>query len=168
MNDNFWDTMFNALESTTQAEWQTFVDTFDRTTGGKSMSETNMQTIENEKLKLEIELLQKQVDHLKEKLCGLICSTKTVKIEPIGVVFHKSEPTVTVAQTPAGDVKVGDVVCYDRSNKHVRFGTVCGFQDNGRLKLHKVYIVKIGDDNKQTVYDTLDVNIEPYRVCKII
>lgn len=127
-----------------------------------------MQTIENEKLKLENELLQKQVNHLKEKLCGLICSTKTVKIEPIDVVFHKPEPTVTVARTPAGYVKVGDVVCYDRCNSLMRFGTVYGFQDDGRLKLHRAYTVKIGDDNKQTIYDMLDVNIEPWRVCKII
>lgn len=168
LSDNFWDTMFNALENTNQAEWQAFVDAFDRETGDKSMEETNMQTIENEKLKLEIELLEKQVDHLKEKLCGLILSTKTARIEPIGVVFHKPEPTVTVAQTPAGNVKVGDMVFYDRSNKQVRFGVVHHLSKDGWMKLTKCGNIRFGEDNKQTIYDNVDNIVELYRICKII
>lgn len=112
---------------------------------------------------LEIELLASQNSRLidqRNKLLDMVEQSQSTELKPMD--------KIDMMQTPVGYVKVGDTVCYDRCRTLMRFGTVCGFQDDNRLKLHRAYTVKIGDDNKQTIYDMLDVNIEPWRVCKII
>ena len=110
-----------------------------------------MQTAENQKLKLENERLQNQIDCLTEQVNRLVCGVDNVKIEPINVVFNKSEPTITQMITPAGYVKVGDVVCYDRCNKQLRFGTVEKFHDKTGIFLKNRYSVKFGEDRKSVV-----------------
>ena len=57
-----------------------------------------MQTAENQKLKLENERLQNQIDCLTEQVNRLVCGVDNVKIEPINVVFNKSEPTIKIGR----------------------------------------------------------------------
>ena len=70
--------------------------------------------------------------------------------------------------TPAGYVKVGDVIGYDRSNKRIRFGTVSKLNKDGVIWLTHSYCVVFGDDSKQAIYQSMDGSIEHYRVCKVL
>ena len=76
--------------------------------------------------------------------------------------------TIEMMQTPAGYVKVGDVIGYDRSNKRIRFGTVSKLNKAGVIWLTHSYCVVFGDDGKQAIYQSMDGSIEHYRVCKVL
>lgn len=116
---------------------------------------------------LEMELLANQNSRLidqRNKLLDMVersQSEKPVKQEPADV-------KIEMMQTPAGYVKVGDVVGYDRSNKRIRFGTVSKLSKDGTIYLTHSYSVAFGDDGKQEIYQSMDGSIEHYRVCKVL
>lgn len=114
---------------------------------------------------LEMELLANQNSRLLDQRNKLLDMVEKLQSEkPI-----EQEPaTIQTMQTPVGYVKIGDIICYDRFNKQVRFGTVVGFKDENRIKVEHAFTVKYGDDNKQTVYSMLNNTIENYRVCDIL
>ena len=66
------------------------------------------------------------------------------------------------------NVKIGDVIGYDRSNKRIRFGTVSKLNKDGVIWLTHSYCVVFGDDSKQEIYQSMDGSIEQYRVCKVL
>lgn len=115
---------------------------------------------------LEIELLANQNSRLLDQRNKLLDMVERLQSK------EEQEPrldaTVTMVQTPVGYAKVGDVVCFDRSNQQLRFGTVAGFTKDKRIQLIHSFAVKFGDDNKQTIYSMLDSTIENYRVCQIL
>ena len=76
--------------------------------------------------------------------------------------------TIEMMLTPAGYVKVGDVIGYDRSNKRIRFGTITKLNKDEMIWLTHSYCVVFGDDGKQAIYQSMDGSIEHYRVCKVL
>lgn len=115
---------------------------------------------------LEMELLANQNSRLidqRNKLLDMVERLQSEKHEPI-----KSIPEIEMMQTPAGYVKVGDVIGYDRSNKRIRFGTVSKLNKAGVIWLTHSYCVVFGDDGKQAIYQSMDGSIEHYRVCKVL
>lgn len=115
---------------------------------------------------LEMELLANQNSRLMEqrdKLLDMVERLQPKEHEPI-------EPTakIKMMQTPAGYAKIGDVVCFDRFNRQLRFGTIAGFTQDNRIQLTHSYTVRFGDDNKQSTYSLLNSTIENYRVCMIL
>ena len=115
---------------------------------------------------LEMELLASQNSRLidqRNKLLDMVERLQSVEHEPI-----KSIPKVEMMKTPAGYVKVGDVIGYDRSNKRIRFGTVSKLNKAGVIWLTHSYCVVFGDDGKQEIYQSMDGSIEQYRVCKVL
>lgn len=113
---------------------------------------------------LEMELLATQNSRLfeqRDKLLDMVENLQAVKrVESI--------PTIKIMQTPAGYAKIGDVVCFDRFNRQLRFGTIAGFTQDNRIQLTHSYTVRFGDDNKQSTYSLLNSTIENYRVCMIL
>lgn len=112
---------------------------------------------------LEMELLANQNSRLiaqRNKLLDMVERLQSVEIKPTD--------TIEMMQTPAGYVKVGDVIGYDRSNKRIRFGTVTRLTKDGFIYLTHSYSVVYGDDGKQAIYQSMDGSIEQYRVCKIL
>lgn len=115
---------------------------------------------------LEMELLASQNSRLidqRNKLLDMVERLQSVEHEPI-----KSIPKVEMMQTPAGYVKVGDVIGFDRSNKRIRFGTVSKLSKDGTIYLTHSYSVAFGSDNKQAIYQSMDISIDQYRVCKVL
>lgn len=115
---------------------------------------------------LEMELLANQNSRLfdqRNKLLDMVERLQSVEHEPI-----KPTAKIEMMQTPAGYVKVGDVIGYDRSNKRVRFGTVTRLTKDGAIYLTHSYCVVYDDDNKQAIYQSMDGFIEQYRVCKVL
>lgn len=115
---------------------------------------------------LEMELLASQNSRLMEqrnKLLDMVERLNTKEYKPI-------DPTVKIEmmQTPAGHIRVGDVIGYDRSNKRIRFGTVTRLTKDGFIYLTHSYSVVFGDDGKQEIYQLMDGSIEQYRVCKVL
>lgn len=115
---------------------------------------------------LEMELLASQNSRLfdqRNKLLDMVERLQSVEYEPV-------EPTakIEMMQTPAGHIKVGDVIGYDRSNKRIRFGTVTRLTKDGFIYLKHSYSVVFGDDDKQSTYSLLDSTIEPYRICNML
>lgn len=115
---------------------------------------------------LEMELLASQNSRLMEqrnKLLDMVERLNTKEYKPI-------DPTVKIEmmQTPAGQIRVGDVIGYDRSNKRIRFGTVSKLNKAGVIWLTHSYCVVFGDDGKQEIYQLMDGSIEQYRVCKVL
>lgn len=113
---------------------------------------------------LEMELLANQNSRLidqRNKLLDMVERLQSVE---------ESKPTakIEMMQTPAGYVKVGDVIGYDRSNKRIRFGTVTKLNKDGVIWLTHSYCVVFGDDGKQEIYQSMDGFIEQYRVCKVL
>lgn len=110
---------------------------------------------------LEMELLANQNSRLIDQRNKLLDMVERLK---------STEPTakVEMMQTPAGHIKVGDVIGYDRSNKRIRFGTVTKMTKDGSIYLTHSYSVMFGDDGKQAVYQSMDGSIEQYRVCQIL
>ena len=115
---------------------------------------------------LEMELLANQNSRLfdqRNKLLNMVERLQSVEHEPI-----KPTAKIEMIQTPAGYVKVGDVIGYDRSNKRIRFGTVTKLNKDGVIWLTHSYCVVFGDDGKQEIYQSMDGSIEHYRVCKVL
>lgn len=115
---------------------------------------------------LEMELLANQNSRLidqRNKLLDVVERLQSVEHEPI-----KPTAKVEMMQTPAGYVKVGDVIGYDRSNKRIRFGTITKLNKDGVIWLTHSYCVVFGDDGKQAIYQSMDGSIEHFRVCKVL
>lgn len=113
---------------------------------------------------LEMELLANQNSRLfdqRNKLLDMVERLQSTESIPANV-------KIEMIQTPAGYVKVGDVIGYDRSNKRVRFGTVTKLNKDGVIWLTHSYCVVFGDDGKQEIYQSMDGSIEHYRVCKVL
>lgn len=117
---------------------------------------------------LEMELLANQNSRLidqRNKLLDMVERLQSEKpVEPVEL----PKRTIEMMQTPAGYVKVGDVIGYDRSNKRIRFGTVTRLNKDGVIWLTHSYCVVFGDDGKQAIYQSMDGSIEHYRVCKVL
>lgn len=114
---------------------------------------------------LEMELLANQNSRLIDQRNKLLDMVERLQsTEPNSQANVKIE----MMQTPAGYVKVGDVIGYDRSNKRIRFGTVTRLTKDGFIYLKHSYSVVYGDDGKQAIYQSMDGSIERYRVCKIL
>jgi len=113
---------------------------------------------------LEMELLANQNSRLLEQRNKLLDM-----VERLQSTEHKpADVKIEMMQTPAGYVKVGDVIGYDRSNKRIRFGTVSKLNKAGVIWLTHSYCVVFGDDGKQAIYQSMDGAIERYRVCKVL
>lgn len=115
---------------------------------------------------LEMELLANQNSRLidqRNKLLDMVERLQSTEYEPV-----KPTAKIEMMQTPAGYVKVGDVIGYDRSNKRIRFGTVSKLNKDGVIWLTHSYCVVFGDDGKQAIYQSIDGSIEHYRVCKVL
>lgn len=113
---------------------------------------------------LEMELLANQNSRLidqRNKLLDMVERLQSVEHKPL-------DAKIEMMQTPAGYVKVGDVIGYDRSNKRIRFGTVTRLTKDGFIYLEHLYCVVYGDDGKQEIYQSMDGSIEHYRVCKVL
>ena len=114
---------------------------------------------------LEMELLANQNSRLMEqrdKLLDMVERLQSTELKP------QTGTKIEMIQTPAGYVKVGDVIGYDRSDKRIRFGTVSRLTKDGTIYLTHSYCVVYDDDNKQAIYQSMDVSIEQYRVCKVL
>lgn len=115
---------------------------------------------------LEMELLANQNSRLidqRNKLLNMVERLQSEENEPV-----KPIAKVEMMQTPAGHIKVGDVIGYDRSNKRIRFGTVSKLSKDGTIYLTHSYSVAFGSDNKQAIYQSMDISIEQYRVCQVL
>lgn len=115
---------------------------------------------------LEMELLANQNSRLidqRNKLLDMVERLQSVEHDSV-----KPTAKIEMMLTPAGYVKVGDVIGYDRSNKRIRFGTVTKLNKDGVIWLTHSYCVVFGDDGKQTIYQSMDGSIEHYRVCKVL
>ena len=113
---------------------------------------------------LEMELLGSQNTRLMEqrnKLLDMVERLQSMELIP-------ADDKIEMMQTPAGYVKVGDVIGFDRSNKRIRFGTVTRLSKDGIIYLTHSYSVAFGSDNKQAIYQSMDVSIEQYRVCQVL
>lgn len=112
---------------------------------------------------LEMELLANQNSRLIDQRNKLLDM-----VERLQSVEKQELPTIEMMQTPAGYVKVGDVIAYDRSNKRIRFGTITRLTKDGYIYLTHSYSVVYGDDGKQAIYQSMDGCIEQYRVSQIL
>jgi hypothetical protein len=115
---------------------------------------------------LEMELLANQNSRLfdqRNKLLDMVERLQSKEHEPF-----KPTAKIEMIQTPAGHIQVGDVIGYDRSNKRIRFGTVTRLTKDGIIYLTHSYSVAFGSDNKQAIYQSMDVSIEQYRVCQVL
>ena len=114
---------------------------------------------------LEMELLANQNSRLIDQRNKLLDMVERLQsTEPNSQANVKIE----MMQTPAGHIKVGDVIGYDRGNKRIRFGTVSKLNKDGVIWLTHSYSVVFGDDGKQAIYQSMDGSIEQYRVCKVL
>lgn len=112
---------------------------------------------------LEMELLASQNSRLIDQRNKLLDM-----VERLQSVEKQELPTIEMMQTPAGHIKVGDVIGYDRSNKRIRFGTVTKMTKDGLIWLTHSYSIVFGDDGKQAIYQSMDGSVEQYRVCKVL
>lgn len=114
---------------------------------------------------LEMELLANQNSRLidqRNKLLDMVEKLQSTESN------SQADVKIEMMQTPAGYVKVGDVIGYDRSNKRIRFGTVSKLNKAGVIWLTHSYCVVFGNDGKQEIYQSIDGSIEHYRVCKVL
>lgn len=114
---------------------------------------------------LEMELLANQNSRLidqRNKLLDMVERLQSTELKP------QTDTKIEMMQTPAGYVKVGDVIGYDRSDKRIRFGTVNRMTKDGTIYLTHSYCVVYDDDGKQAIYQSMDGSIEHYRVCKVL
>lgn len=115
---------------------------------------------------LEMELLANQNSRLidqRNKLLDMVEKLQSVEHDSV-----KPTAKIEMTLTPAGYVKVGDVIGYNRSDKRLRFGTVTKLNKDGVIWLTHSYCVVFGDDGKQAIYQSMDGSIEHYRVCKVL
>lgn len=114
---------------------------------------------------LEMELLANQNSRLidqRNKLLDMVERLQSTELKP------QTDTKIEMMQTPAGYVKVGDVIAYDSSNKRIRFGTITRLTKDGYIYLTHSYSVVYGDDGKQAIYQSMDSSIEQYRVCRVL
>nr|DAS07112.1 MAG TPA: hypothetical protein [Caudoviricetes sp.] len=114
---------------------------------------------------LEMELLANQNSRLfdqRNKLLDMVERLQSTELKP------QTDTKIEMMLTPAGYVKVGDVIAYDRSNKRIRFGTVTRLTKDGFIYLTHSYCIVYGDDGKQAIYQSMDGSIEQYRVCRVL
>ena len=81
---------------------------------------------------LEMELLANQNSRLidqRNKLLDMVERLQSTKSN------SQANVKIEMIQTPAGYVKVGDVIGYDRSNKRICFGTVSKLNKDGVIWL---------------------------------
>lgn len=117
------------------------------------------------KYQLEMELLASQNSRLidqRNKLLDMVERLQSTESN------SQADVKIEMMQTPAGYVKVGDVIGYDRSDKRIRFGTVSKLNKAGVIWLTHSYCVVFGDDGKQEIYQSMDSSIKQYRVCKVL
>lgn len=114
---------------------------------------------------LEMELLASQNSRLIDQRNKLLDMVERLQSEK---PHSQADVKVEMMQTPAGHIKVGDVIGFDRSNKRIRFGTVSKLSKDGTIYLTYSYSVAFGSDNKQAIYQSMDGSIEHYRVCKVL
>lgn len=114
---------------------------------------------------LEMELLGSQNSRLLDQRNKLLDMVEKLQSEkPV-----EQEPeTIQMMQTPVGYVKIGDIICHNRRTKQVRFGKVCGFTEAKQLVIKHGFTVEFGEDQKQIIYQTLDMVLDPSEVCKIL
>lgn len=114
---------------------------------------------------LDIQLLSNQNARLMEQRNQLL-----KMVERLQSTKSNSQANVKIEMmlTPAGYIKVGDVIGYNRSNKRIRFGTVSKLNKAGVIWLTHSYCVVFSDDGKQEIYQSMDGSIEHYRVCKVL
>lgn len=113
---------------------------------------------------LEMELLANQNSRLMEQRNKLLDMVERLQ----STESISADVKIEMMQTPAGYVKVGDVIGYDRSNKRIRFGTISRLNKDGVIWLTHSYCVVFDDDGKQEIYQSMDGSIEQYRVCKVL
>ena len=113
---------------------------------------------------LEMELLGSQNARLIDQRNKLLDMVERLQ----SVEKPKPMNKIEMMQTPAGYIKVGDVIGYDRSNKCIRFGTVTKLNKDGSIYLTHSYAVVFGDNDKQTIYQLVDGGIPSFRVCQIL
>jgi hypothetical protein len=114
---------------------------------------------------LEMELLANQNSRLldqRNQLLDMVERLQSTELKP------QADVKIEMMQTPAGYVKVGDVIGYDRSDKRIRFGKVTRLTKDGFIYLTHMYCVVYDDDKKQAIYQSMDGSIEQYRVCKVL
>lgn len=112
---------------------------------------------------LEMQLLANQNARLMEQRNKLLDM-----VERLQSTESKPMDKIEMMQTPAGYVKIGDVIGYDRSNKCIRFGTITKLSKDGSIYLTHSYAVVFGDDGKQTISQLVDGGISSFRVCQIL
>lgn len=117
---------------------------------------------------LEMELLANQNSRLFDQRNKLLDMVERLQSEYPVEPVELPKRTIEMMQTPAGYVKVGDVIGYDRSNKRIRFGTITKLNKDGVIWLTHSYCVVFGNDGKQAIYQSMDGSIEHYRVCKVL
>lgn len=117
---------------------------------------------------LEMELLASQNSRLIDQRNKLLDMVEKLQSEYPVEPVELPKRTIEMMQTPAGYVKVGDVIGYDRGNKRIRFGTVSKLNKDGVIWLTHSYCVVFGDDGKQAIYQSMDGSIGHYRVCKVL
>ena len=113
---------------------------------------------------LEMELLNSQNARLIDQRNKLLDMVERLQ----SVEKPKPMDKIEMMQTPAGYVKVGDVIGYDRSNKCIRFGTISRLNKDGSIYLTHSYAVVFGDDGKQKISQLVDGGISSFRVCQIL
>ena len=117
---------------------------------------------------LEMELLATQNSRLFDQRNKLLDMVERLQSEYPVESVELPKRTIEMMQTPAGHIRVGDVIGYDRGNKRIRFGTVSRLNKDGVIWLTHSYCVVFGDDGKQAIYQSMDGSIEQYRVCKVL
>lgn len=115
---------------------------------------------------LEMELLASQNSRLFDQRNKLLDMVE--RLQSTEKPHSQADAKIEMMQTPAGHIKVSDVIAYDRSNKRIRFGTVTRLTKDGFIYLTHSYSVVFGDDGKQEIYQLMDGSIEQYRVCKVL
>lgn len=115
---------------------------------------------------LEMELLANQNARLIDQRNKLLDMVE--RLQSVEKPKPQADVKIEMMQTPAGYVKVGDVIGYDRSNKCIRFGTIGRLNKDGSIYLTHSYAVMFGDDGKQKISQLVDGGISSFRVCQIL
>ena len=75
---------------------------------------------------------------------------------------------LTAIGTPAGQVKIGDIVVFQHRLNHVRIGTVLEIAAPNNLVLKQVVCVRYDEDNIQRIYRKPNCTIKNYQVSTVI
>lgn len=71
-------------------------------------------------------------------------------------------------ETPVGEVTIGDIVCYYKASKVVKFGVVYNAPSSYELNLHKCFSVHNKYDGKQGIYQLMNTIIHTSEVKDIL